>query len=133
MIQKDKEMVLQDICARLLYRPHIRIYNHWTDSFEDEVLTIDNIGAILRDFPIEDIKPYLRSMSNMTNEERGRYMEFIEWSHNDYDGTTTTCINKEQLHEYLDFIYSHHLDSLGLIRMGIALEAPEGMYYSTEK
>ncbi len=128
MIQKDKEMVLQDICARLPYSLRVRIYNHWTDSFEYIILSIDNINNTLIYFPIEDIKPYLRPMSSMTNEERGRYMEFIEWSHNDYDGTTTTCINKEQLHEYLDFIYSHHLDSLGLIRMGLALEAPKDMY-----
>ena len=77
---------------------------------------------------VENIRPYLRPLSSMTEEEYGQYMEFIEWSHNDYDGTTTTCINKERLHEYLEFIYSHHLDDNNFIEKGLALEAPEGMY-----
>lgn len=77
---------------------------------------------------VENIKPYLRPLLSMTEKEHGRYMEFIEWSHNDYDGTTITCINKERLHEYLDFIYSHHLDDNNFIEKGMALEAPEDMY-----
>jgi hypothetical protein len=64
----------------------------------------------------------------MTDEEHGQYMEFIEWAYNDYTSTSTTCINKELLHEYMDFIYSHHLDDNNFIKKGLALEAPKGMY-----
>ena len=120
MAQEDKQLLLKDLCARLPYGVKVKSKN-------GEVATLVNPPTAIQD-DCWNFKPYLRPMSSMTGEEHGRYMEFIEWSHNDYDGTTTTCISKERLHEYLDFIYSHHLDDNNFIERGLALEAPEGMY-----
>ena len=60
--------------------------------------------------PIEDIKPYLRPMSSMTEEEKN------ELSH--YDNSV----------QRTDFFYSHHIDCRFMIENGLALEAPEDMY-----
>ena len=129
-----KQEVINDICARLPYGLMVRQTYHWkgedfnsdwdlTNEYTSDVETlVEFLGYV------DNMKPFLRPMSSMTEEEQGRYMEFIEWSHNDYDGITTTCINKERLHEYLDFIYSHHLDDNNFIEKDLALEAPEGMY-----
>ena len=130
MTQEDKELLLKDLCARLPYGVIVQgneKYISEIDSIEKKcgIIYLINVDKSLL---IDQIKPYLRPMSSMTEEERGQYMDFIEWSHNDYDGTTTTCINKERLYEYLNFIYSHHFDYRGLIEKGLALEAPEGMY-----
>lgn len=131
-----KQEVINDICARLPYEIFIHyVYRdirgkEWpTDlNLTHFASDVESVVEFLEDVEVENPKPYLRPMSSMTNEEHGRYMEFIEWSHNDYDGTTTTCINKERLHEYLDFIYSHHLDDNNFIEKDLALEAPENMY-----
>ena len=142
MTQEEKQLLLKDLCARLPYGLIVSYTEFeygikskhtfsnlevWNDEVRDgTALVVCDRGY--HKYYIEEIQPYLRPMSSMTEEERGQYMEFIEWSHNDYDGTTTTCIIKEKLHEYLDFIYSHHFDDNGLIEKGLALEAPEGMY-----
>lgn len=131
MTQENKELLLKDLCARFPYGVKVNA----ADKYISTISSI-NIGTIalifLKDvgpvFGIDDVKPYLRPMSSMTEEEYGQYMEFIEWSHNDYDGTTITCINKERFREYLNFIYSHHLDDNNFIKNGLALELPEGMY-----
>ena len=60
--------------------------------------------------PVEFIKPYLRPMSSMTEEERN------ELSH--YDNSV----------QRTDFFYSHHIDCRFMIEKGLALEAPENMY-----
>ena len=65
---------------------------------------------------IERIKPYLRPMSSMTEEEKEDYSAFFN-----YDGV-------EYPSEYVDWLNAHHFDYRGLIPMGLALEAPEGMY-----
>lgn len=140
MTQEEKQLLLKDLCARLSYgiiasvRGSDEEFQHFHIlGVKDDKVWAENDILRVNDFEdVEVVKPYLRPISSMTEEEHGQYMEFIEWSHNDYDGTTTTCINKEKLHEYIDFIYSHHLDDNGLIEKGLALEAPEGMYNKEE-
>ena len=155
MTQEEKQLLLKDLCARLPYRVRIAYkdnendIHHWTlctlyaprISKDGTIIDTNSDGWIdyveysgagmsigSRPLHLEKMLPYLRPMSSMTEEEYGQYMEFIEWSHNDYDGTTITCINKERFREYLNFIYSHHLDDNNFIKNGLALEAPEGMY-----
>ena len=135
MTEEDKELLLKDICARLSYGTEISLVDGTSGMITSikivphgTFVTVYFNRDSVEDVSLEGIKPYPRSLSNMTEEERGQYMDFIEWSYNDYDGTTTTCIDKERLHEYLNFIYSHHLDDNNLIQKSLALEAPEGMY-----
>lgn len=137
--ENTKKFFDADISARIPYRLHCCVYNFNREVWvEDDILYNYDLGGNCQTLKILNergsclmyyqIRPYLRPMSSMTEEERGQYMDFIEWSYNDYNGTTTTCINKERLHEYLNFIYSHHLDDNNFIEKGLALEAPEGMY-----
>ena len=74
---------------------------------------------LIRD--IRYIKPYLRPMSSMTEEEKKEYdeFEFISASHFAHG------IEAGELTEWLN---SHHFDYRGLIEKGLALPAPEGMY-----
>ena len=66
---------------------------------------------------IVDIKPYLRPMSSMTEEEK-----------NEHFGRTMTIDIVETSQQVIDWLLKHHFDYRGLIPMGLALEAPEGMY-----
>jgi hypothetical protein len=72
---------------------------------------------------IETIKPYLRPMSSMTEEEAMEYAncgKIIAISHqNDYLIPNPKSIN---------WLLEHHFDYCGLIEKGLALKAPEDMY-----
>ena len=124
MAQEEKELLLKDLSSRLPYG----IMCHANEiNLDGELLFINkvyNIVAIYNDkstgkfdtCPIADIKPYLRPMSSMTDEEKIDYQAFFN-----YDGV-------EYPDEYIDWLNKNMFDYRGLIEKGLALEAPEGMY-----
>ena len=138
MTQEEKTLLLKDLCARLPYG--VKCSCTWSHEVPNgttgciqELSTFLIVEIEIMDNPeydcqICDVKPYLRPMSSMTEEEHGQYMDFMLWSYNDYDATTTNCVDKERINEYKEFIYSHHLDDGDLIGKGLANNAPEGMY-----
>ena len=84
------------------------------DSYEQACE--ETIKYCLKNF-IEYCKPYLRSMSSMTEEEENEYRAI-----NCYEGLFP------RNEDALDYTLEHHLDFRGLISMGLALEAPKWMY-----
>jgi hypothetical protein len=129
MKQDDRELLLKDLCARLPYGVVVGY------SGKDNPNTLDKMGKVIYvDIrfgmiqmqsesgisyglpPSEFIKPYLRPMSSMTEEEKIDYQAFFN-----YDGV-------EYPEEYIDWLNAHHFDYRGLIEKGLALEALEGMY-----
>ena len=125
MTKEDKELLLKDLCARLPYGVIINC-----NGKNEMLYTVAERGFLeVNDrFLIEDCKPYLRSMSSMTREEENEYHMFLEFSYNDYDGTSTTCVDIHRVEEYLNWLNAHHFDFRRLIEKGLAIEAPEGMY-----
>ena len=134
MTQKDKELLLKDICARLPYGVKVAFE-------EDGELITDRVTMIgwpsdefmlygaSEFFTIEDIKPYLRPMSSMTEEEKKEY-DLISGQVKTFYGReaeSRECTN------LIDYLIVHHFDYRGLIEKGLALEAPEGMYNEKEK
>lgn len=111
MTKEEKELLLKDLCARLPYQPMCE----FTDTEDDFCTATAELGYSLRDFIAGKviIKPYLRSMSNMTEEERkeeNRLWDIITKTRND-------------LHYlYTDFLLSRHLDYRGLIPMGLGID-----------
>lgn len=77
------------------------------------MMAVDRVSLIAVDdaFPIEEVKPYLRPMSSMTEEE----FEFVHNGHIEFWAREDYCDKR-------------HLDYRGLIPMGLALEAPKDMY-----
>lgn len=61
---------------------------------------------------LEYIKPYLRSMEDMTEGEENEYERIVRGS----------------LSNHLDWLNEHHFDYRCLIEKGLALQAPEDMY-----
>lgn len=121
MTEQDKQLLLKDLCARLPYGLKVELTKYKQKCHlcgidgEDLYLNIDSDPFSLRDF---DIKPYLRPMSSMTDEE------------NKYYNKLTELVRDGEAYEYevTDWLNAHHFDYRGLIPMGLALEAPEGMY-----
>ena len=119
MTQEEKELLLKDLCARLPYQPICE----FTDTEDDFCTTTAVLGYSLRDFIAGKvlIKPYLRPMSSMTEEEKFEYDRILSIEHEGY-------LLIEEVPDIIDFYNSKHLDYRGLIPMGLALEAPEDMY-----
>lgn len=113
MTQNDKELLLKDLCSRLPYG--IFVYDE-----------IDNksIYTISYHPHIDNCKPYLRTMSSMTDEERTKIAS-MAGHFNSLTKSIEVCFACLPV---VDYCYSRHLDIHGLIEKGLALEAKEGMY-----
>jgi len=126
MEQKDKELLLKDLCARLPYGIKVQV-EYDAEEFgktieTDEITMINKYGEVLlyhasEYFIIEEIKPYLRPMSSMTEEENLMY-----------EGLMIGTDNVSYMLDAIDWLNAHHFDYRGLIDKGLALEAPDGMY-----
>ena len=119
MTNEEKQLLLKDLCARLPYGVKIQrdnVYN--ADKKVVETLDFRLIADNVEYDAIEglNIKPYLRPMSSMTEEE---LQELNDVFYN--------C-NTEYRIEAQDWLNAHHFDCRGLIEKGLALEAPKGMY-----
>lgn len=134
MTNEEKQLLLKDICGRLQYYKLQVQYNDkdWlVIGYAHERVELLSNTSILGPCPlIKDIKPYLRPMSSMTEEEQKVVNKLIY----NKDGilrpssTPIWVINETDIDEYVDFCNSHFIDWRGLIPKGLALEAPEGMY-----
>ena len=116
MITEEKQLLLKDLCARLPYGVKFQ-------GEDSNVYTLD--AANYFTLQVEDVvfKPYLRPMSSMTEEEYKEYSKL--WDLQDEFSTDADIRFKIDV---FDWLISHHFDHRGLIPMGLALEAPEGMY-----
>ena len=115
MTQEDKRLLIKDLCARLPYGVKINVPHHYED--EDGIITLDAFWLYDIQNGRKEIKPYLRLMSSMTEEEENEYRAI-----NCYEGLFP------HNEDALDFALEHHLDFRNLIEKGLALEAPDGMY-----
>ena len=123
MTQEDKGLLLKDLCARLPYGVKVW-YKYYptniTEKFATSIRLADDKLALSRKlskegdwYPIEEageilIKPYLRPMSSMTDEESEEFsnMEIVGYSN-------------------YDWLNAHHFDYRGLIEKGLAIEVTE--------
>ena len=144
MKQEDKQLLLKDLCSRLSYGVKVQVCNatEYTPILkgilgDDLFLQFDYITKPIKNGDstynlIEDnIKPYLRPMSSMTEKERGEYNRFIfDYEYDDYwnPGKYRDAVEIYMMDELIDWLNAHHFDYRNLIEQGLALPAPEGMY-----
>ena len=139
MTQKDKELLFKDLCARLPYGVKIEL-TWWVmgeGTYINTTLEPDHIEQLLNDEDGDtEIKPYLRPMSSMTEEEAKEIQEII--GNPDYaciirktDGLelwldsvdTDPTIWLDTIFEVQDYLNKNHFDYRGLIPMGLAIDA----------
>ena len=127
MKKEDKDLLLRDLAQRLTYLPKVHADDGLSPDDKGNDYTLLGINAYKRiallglDFGgvyatykeyLDNIKPYLRSLSSMTDEEEDEYEKFIRGS----------------FEKQMDFYLRKHFDFRGLIPKGLALEAPKDMY-----
>lgn len=119
MTQEDKELLLSDICARI--PNHVKVELHGEictclGYFDDFVMLTSNT-PMGQQTNVANVKPYLRPMSSMTDEEKDYMYRKFGWSYD--DGYSWLQI------EAWDYLYSIHIDIHGLIEKGLAIEVTE--------
>jgi hypothetical protein len=120
MTQEEKKLLYKDLSARQPYRPFICFAGKITVPFLDIIASTDgNELMSINGLNPKDIKPYLRPLSSMTEDERNEWMDIThaqEW------------LIIGNLDKATDWLNAHHFDYRNLIGKGLALEAPDGMY-----
>jgi hypothetical protein len=120
MTQEEKQLLLVDLCARFPYGVKVQ---HQRQDYLDEIQTIEHISRQYGEIEtesvlgfVDDFKPYLRSMSSMTDVEK-----YI------FDAMTRGYTIHQQA-TLFDWLNAHHFDFRNLVERGLAIEAPKGMY-----
>ena len=117
MTQKDKELLLRDLCARLPYG--VKINENIQGDFTviglttERVFTTCETEGCHNDFPIECIKPYLFPLFSMTEEQEKEY--------NDLNCYELGCFPHTE--DALDYLIKNHFDFRCLISKGLAIDA----------
>ena len=140
MTQEDKKILIKDLCARLPY--NVKCYYQFTEKDctivgiwgVESVRIEDSIGRGKWE-TVEVIKPYLRPMSSMTDEEKEELkQEFCmdvreedNGRHTEEYGYVTVYHNFNNetwyiQYEAIDWLNERHFDYRGLINKGLAIE-----------
>ena len=122
MAQEEKDLLLKVLCELLPYG--VKCHFKYGKAEDDITLgCIDNgvarfeYGWYGRFHVIIDpqyIKPYLRPMDSMTDEESKEFDETLQYT--------------QRTLESYDWLNANYFDYRGLIEKGIAIKAPKGMY-----
>ena len=140
MTQEDKELLLKDLCARLPYGVKIEL-TWWVMDEGTSINTAlepDHIEQLLNDEDGDtEIKPYLRPMSSMTEEEFEELKEYsgLKYDQLDlasYQNGTYKCLDfyLSEVPSYVvilvfEWLNKHHFDYRQLIEKGLAIEVTE--------
>lgn len=121
MKQEERQLLLKDLSARLPYNPMVHIHDPNTIDYDNYLYATyldDMMSYSIR------LKPYLRSMSSMTEEEYDQ-LYIDSRVKEDSDDILDALANDM---DAIDWLNAHHFDYRGLIPMGLAIEAPKDMY-----
>ena len=134
MTTEEKDLLRKDLCARFPYGVIVSVtdgtikYEAYIESVSYQNIQVspvsDSVFTPYTFYKISEIKPYLRPMDSMTEEEYNQLyidsrvkndsIDILDALENDMDA--------------IDWLLKNHFDFRGLIPKGLALEAPEGMY-----
>lgn len=131
MKKEDKDLQLRDLCGRLPHLPKVHADDGLSPDGKGSDYTLlginankcivllgldfDGVYATHKEY-MYNIKPYLRTMSSMTEEERKEYYS----TQSEYTHRWTA--------KTIDWLNAHHFDYRGLIKKGLAIEASKDVY-----
>ena len=122
MTQEEKELLVKDLCARLPYG--VKINESTQGDFTviglttERVFTACETEGCHNDFPIECIKPYLRPMSSMTEEEQ----RTLDSMCNGVE-MVSRLSGLKMFDKAFNWLNESHFDYRGLIEKGLAIDA----------
>ena len=154
MTKEEKNILLKDLCARLQYKPHCRVFKLNEDIKENDDVLYGVIGdnvMTLKSNKDEclmyyQIKPYLRPMNSMTEEEA---QEIRDRLNKLSIGRTITnenfekccdflwftkmssfeCVSEKMMDVVIDYLDENMFDHRGLIEKGLAIKSSKNVVY----
>ena len=121
MTQEDKELLLKDLSTRLPYGVKVQVADYKTPVELSHINTKNGNGrkpyCFVFAFEPERVKPYLRPMSSMTEEEINEYRNIDNRSYScpiDYAHIPAS--------DRIDWLNKKMFDYRGLIPKGLAIE-----------
>lgn len=133
MTQEEKDLVIKDLCGRLPYKVIVEIISYGQETQKPWVgeLSCKDLDCFLHDVAYKSIKPYLRPISNMTEEEKEELRDTYTWLYSEYpfddedeDEEDVGC-HPEPSAETYDWYNRKMFDYRGLIPKGQALSTEE--------
>lgn len=137
MTEKEKDLLIRDLCARLPYGVKVKV-KHYEDVWKLLAIYTNGTTYITRDigYPIEtyfeDCKPYLFPLSSITKEQLFEVQEILGKNEIeigdgflhiiDSDRNTITYL---EILALLEWFYKNHFDVYGLIPKGLAIDGTE--------
>ena len=140
MRQEDKELLFADLSARLPYGVIISVKDINDFQFDGILQVLGqnwcrlNILDPIKKAKVKNqtiplnhiyIKPYLRPMSSMTEDELQRYHELCDIDEEVGVGSSIEIIATHDTPKSLDYLNSIHVDYRGLIPKGLAISTEE--------
>lgn len=143
MTEKDKEVILRELCSRLPYGVKV-LHEGWNHDTEQELNTVETVTGVDDRFvytvladgtadkhphqrPCLVDRPFLRTFDSLTDDEADR-LGLFGFPVMEYGTDERGACLLSDVREYVDYCNSIHYDYGGLIGKGLAMEAPEGMY-----
>ena len=150
MKKEDKELLLQDLSMRLPYGVKCQAHNGTLICVNaNHGIAVVQTDRGVRQVLIENLKPYLRPLSSMTDEEKKDLLNYVVSKDSKYfevcsDGSITDMspdvqdfksfklkwisFNPNTTSRNIGWLLKNHFDFCDLIPKGLALEAPKDMY-----
>ena len=140
MNAEEKKILLKDLPARLAYNVEVMLENTLivlageTDKYYNYTLKPRHLELLMTrdDF---FIKPYLRSLNTMTENEREELGKLCDKDLSEFAGHIIKGhgLSRDGLYMFdklrqLEWLLEHHFDFRNLIGKGLAIEAPKNMY-----
>lgn len=128
MTQEKKQLLIQDLCMRVPYGVKVEVCIKDKNIKSVDCVKYDTVGTYIRLMDEEkfSIKPYLRPLSSMTEEEKDEYKNLVR-------GIVVKDYIALPFINEVDWLNKKMFDYRELIEKGLALEAPEGMYNTKTK
>lgn len=131
MTREEKELLIKKVlCEQLPYGVQVEI-----EGYHNGILKGIDGGTVTTDrginYPLRFVKPYLRPLSSMTEEERKELSNYLcERVMSDKSGITIPPnpthgkgIGFDWMGDCIDWLNKYHFDYRGLIEMGLAIAA----------
>ena len=128
MTTEEKDLLRKDLSARFPYGVIVSVtdgtikFKAYIESVSYQNIQVSPVSdsnfTAYTFYKISEIKPYLRPMSSMTEEEKLKY----------YEGLMIAKDNVSYVLDVIDWLNKNHFDYRGLIPKGLALEATKDIY-----
>jgi hypothetical protein len=129
MTQEEKDFLIRDLCARLPYGVKLHCSSNvitCIGPYTLDTIVLDRFCNKNTEYvPFDEVKPYLFPLSSITEEQEAELAK-LGVSYGDYalhDSVLGLGISVDEAYIFFEFCYKHHIDFLGLIDLGLAIDA----------